>query len=88
MPEIRPRALKAAGDLLRHSLLKISRVRLGHVSFEGLAMGGTRDLSKGEINDLRKAAGLTAGVTPGRPPAPTRKKTAHVLRSSSPVRGK
>jgi 23S rRNA pseudouridine2605 synthase len=93
VPEIRPRALKAAGDLLRHSLLKISRVRLGHVSFEGLAMGGTRDLSKGEINDLRKAAGLTAGSTSGstsgRPPAPLRKKkTAQVLRSSSSVRGK
>ena len=34
-----PRALKAAGDLIRHSVLKISRMRLGGLSFEGLKMG-------------------------------------------------
>jgi len=56
--ESRPRALKAAGDLVRHSLLKISRVRMGALSFEGLAMGGWRDLTKAEIADLRKRAGL------------------------------
>ena len=56
--ESRPRALKAAGDLIRHSLLKISRVRLGGLSFEGLAMGGWRDLTKAEVNDLRHRAGL------------------------------
>jgi pseudouridine synthase len=56
--ESRPRALKAAGDLIRHSLLKISRVRLGGLSFEGLAMGGWRDLTKAEIGDLRRRAGL------------------------------
>ena len=58
VPESRPRALKAAGDLIRHSLLKISRVRLGGLSFEGLAMGAWRDLTKAEVNDLRKRAGL------------------------------
>jgi 23S rRNA pseudouridine2605 synthase len=58
--ETRPRALKAGGDLIRHSLLKISRVRLGGLSFEGLKMGGWRDLSKSEIADLRKRAGLAA----------------------------
>jgi 23S rRNA pseudouridine2605 synthase len=58
--ETRPRALKAGGDLIRHSVLKISRVRLGGLSFEGLAMGGWRDLTKGEIADLRKRAGLDA----------------------------
>jgi 23S rRNA pseudouridine2605 synthase len=56
--EPRPRALKAAGELVRHSLLKISRVRLGALSFEGLAMGGWRDLTKGEVADLRRRAGL------------------------------
>jgi 23S rRNA pseudouridine2605 synthase len=56
--ESRPRALKAAGELIRHSVLKISRVRLGGLSFEGLAMGGWRDLTKAEVNDLRKRAGL------------------------------
>jgi pseudouridine synthase len=56
--EARPRALKAAGDLIRHSLLKISRVRLGGLSFEGLKMGGWRDLTKAEIGDLRRRAGL------------------------------
>jgi len=56
--EARPRALKAAGDLIRHSLLKISRVRLGGLSFEGLKMGGWRDLTKAEVSDLRKRAGL------------------------------
>jgi 23S rRNA pseudouridine2605 synthase len=56
--EARPRALKAGGDLIRHSLLKISRVRLGGISFEGLAMGGWRDLTKAEVNDLRRRAGL------------------------------
>jgi 23S rRNA pseudouridine2605 synthase len=56
--EARPRALKAAGDLIRHSLLKISRVRMGGLSFEGLAMGGWRDLTKAEVADLRRRAGL------------------------------
>jgi 23S rRNA pseudouridine2605 synthase len=56
--ETRPRALRAAGDLIRHSLLKVSRVRLGGLSFEGLPMGGWRDLTKGEIADLRRRAGL------------------------------
>jgi pseudouridine synthase len=58
--EARPRALKAAGDLIRHSVLKISRVRLGGLSFEGLPMGGWRDLTKGEAADLRRRAGLEA----------------------------
>ena len=58
VPESRPRALKAAGDLIRHSVLKISRVRLGGLSFEGLAMGGWRDLTKAEVSDLRRRAGL------------------------------
>jgi 23S rRNA pseudouridine2605 synthase len=58
VPEARPRALKGGGDLVRHSVLKISRVRLGGISFEGLAMGGWRDLTKGEIADLRRRAGL------------------------------
>ena len=61
--EIRPRALKAAGDLIRHSVLKISRVRLGRLSFEGLEMGGWRDLSKSELGDLRQSAGLTHGAS-------------------------
>lgn len=56
--EMRPRALKAGGDVIRHSLLKISRVRLGNISFEGLKMGDWRDLSKGEIRDLRTRAGV------------------------------
>ena len=56
--EPRPRALKAGGDLVRHSVLKISRVRLGNLSFEGLEMGGWRDLTKGERAELRRVAGL------------------------------
>ena len=48
----------AAGDAIRHSLLKSSRIRLGGLSCEGLAMGGWRDLSKSEISDLRDRAGL------------------------------
>jgi 23S rRNA pseudouridine2605 synthase len=56
--EARPRALKAAGDLIRHTLLKISRVRLGEMSFEGLKMGGWRDLTKGEIESLLSSAGV------------------------------
>jgi 23S rRNA pseudouridine2605 synthase len=58
--ETRPRALKAGGDLIRHSLLKISRVRLGGISFEGLPLGGWRDLKKTEVADLRRRAGLDA----------------------------
>jgi 23S rRNA pseudouridine2605 synthase len=58
--ESRPRALKAGGDLIRHSLLKISRVRMGGLSFEGLAMGGWRDLTKPEVADLRRRAGVEA----------------------------
>jgi 23S rRNA pseudouridine2605 synthase len=58
--ETRPRVLKAAGDLVRHSLLKISRVRLGEISFEGLKMGGFRELSKKEVHSLLRDAGLAA----------------------------
>jgi 23S rRNA pseudouridine2605 synthase len=58
--EIRPRALKGGAEWVKHSLLKISRVRFGGLSFEGLAMGGWRDLSRTEIADLRKRAGLEA----------------------------
>lgn len=56
--ETRPRALKAGGDVIRHSLLKVSRVRLGNISFAGLKMGAWRDLSKGELADLRTRTGL------------------------------
>jgi 23S rRNA pseudouridine2605 synthase len=58
--EARPRALKAAGEVIRHSVLKLSRIRMGGLSFEGLAMGGWRDLTKGEIADLRRRALGTA----------------------------
>jgi pseudouridine synthase len=58
--ETRPRALKGGCEWIRHTLLKISRVRFGGLSFEGLAMGGWRDLSKSEVNDLRKRAGLAS----------------------------
>jgi len=58
--ETRPRALKGGCQWIRHTLLKISRVRFGGLSFEGLAMGGWRDLSKSEIADLRKRAGIAA----------------------------
>ncbi len=62
--EARPRALKAAGEMIRHTILKISRVRLGGLSFEGLAMGGWRDLTRVEAADRRDARRLTraAGV--------------------------
>jgi len=78
VPEIRPRALKAAGDLIRHSVLKISRVRIGRLSFEGLEMGGWRDLSKTELGDLRQSAGLSKGPggdTPEVPSIPRQKKS-------------
>jgi 23S rRNA pseudouridine2605 synthase len=58
VPETRPRVLKAAGELLRHTVLKISRVRLGSISFEGLKMGKWRELTKAEVKGLRRAAGL------------------------------
>jgi pseudouridine synthase len=56
--ESRPRVLKAAGEAIRRSLLKVSRVRLGALSFEGLGMGEWRDLTRTEIAALRRAAGL------------------------------
>jgi 23S rRNA pseudouridine2605 synthase len=56
--ETRPRVLKVAGDVIRRSLLKVSRVRLGALSFEGLKMGEARDLSKAEAAALRRAAGV------------------------------
>ncbi len=59
VPESRTRALKAAGELIRHTVLKISRVRLGSVGFEGLKMGGSRDLTKKEVTLLRSDAGLS-----------------------------
>lgn len=56
--ESRPRVIKAAGDAIRKSVLKISRTKLGPLSFEGLAMGESRDLSKSEVSALRRAAGI------------------------------
>jgi 23S rRNA pseudouridine2605 synthase len=58
--EMRPRVLKASGEAIRKTVLKISRVRLGPLSFEGLGMGESRDLSKAEANALRRAAGIAA----------------------------
>jgi 16S rRNA U516 pseudouridylate synthase RsuA-like enzyme len=58
--ESRARVLKAAGETIRHTLLKISRVRLGSISFEGLKMGGFRDATKQEVKALLHDAGLAA----------------------------
>jgi 23S rRNA pseudouridine2605 synthase len=56
--ETRARVLKASGEAIRKSVLKISRVKLGPLSFEGLSMGQSRDLSRAEVNALRRAAGV------------------------------
>ena len=56
--ESRARVLKAAGEAIRHSVLKISRVKLGPIRFEGLKMGGFRDLTKLELKALLRDAGL------------------------------
>ena len=53
-----PRVLKASGEAIRKSVLKISRTKLGPLSFEGLSLGQSRDLSRAEVNALRRAAGL------------------------------
>jgi len=58
--ETRPRVLKAAGETIRHTVLKISRIRLGEISFEGLKMGGFRDATKQEVKALLRAAGVAA----------------------------
>ena len=58
--ESRPRVLKAGGETVRHTLLKISRIKLGAISFEGLKMGGFRDLTKKEVKSLLHDAGLAA----------------------------
>lgn len=58
--EMRPRVLKASGEAIRKTVLKISRVKLGPLSFEGLSLGESRDLSKAEVNALRRAAGIAA----------------------------
>jgi 23S rRNA pseudouridine2605 synthase len=60
VPESRPRAIKAGGETIRHTVLKISRVRLGHISFESLTMGGFRELTKKEIASLLDDAGIKA----------------------------
>jgi len=56
--EIRPRALHAAGELIRRRVLKISRTEFGALSFEGLKMGGHRDLNAKEVASLKKSVGL------------------------------
>jgi 23S rRNA pseudouridine2605 synthase len=58
--ESRPRVIKAAGETMRHSVLKISRVKLGEIGFEGLKMGGFRDVTKKEVKSLLHDAGLAA----------------------------
>ena len=56
--ESRARVIKAAGETIRHTVLKISRVRLGEIGFEGLKMGGFRDVTKKEVKSLLHDAGL------------------------------
>ena len=51
--ESRPRALKAAGELIRHTVLKISRIRLGGAVVRGTADG--RLARSHEGRDLRPA---------------------------------
>ena len=58
--ELRPRALRALGDLMRMQVLKISRVKFGEFSFEGLKMGGWRDLNDKDVAKLLRATGLRA----------------------------
>lgn len=58
--ESRARVLKAAGETIRRTLLKISRVRLGTISFQGLKMGAFRELTKPEVKALLLDAGLAA----------------------------
>ncbi len=58
--ESRPRVLKAAGETIRHTVLKISRVKLGQIGFEGLKMGGFRDVTKKEVKSLLHEAGIAA----------------------------
>jgi 23S rRNA pseudouridine2605 synthase len=61
--ETRPRVLKASGEAIRKSVLKISRTKLGPLSFEGLSLGQSRDLSRAEANALRRAAGTLQKAT-------------------------
>ena len=58
--ELRPEDVPATPVSLRRvgRLFAPYRVRLGGLSFEGLKMGAWRDLTKAEVNDLRKRAGL------------------------------
>jgi 23S rRNA pseudouridine2605 synthase len=56
--ESRPRVIKAAGETIRHTVLKISRIRLGEISFDGLKMGGFRDVTKKEVKSLLHDAGI------------------------------
>jgi len=58
--ESRPRVLKSAGETVRHTLLKISRVKLGEISFAGLKMGGFRDVTIKEVKSLLHDAGIAA----------------------------
>ena len=58
--ESRPRVIKAAGETMRHTVLKISRVKLGEIGFEGLKMGGFRDVTKKEVKSLLNDAGIAA----------------------------
>lgn len=56
--EFRPRALRVAGEVIRRRVLKISRTKFGDLSFEGLKMGGSRELNAREVAALQRAAGL------------------------------
>ena len=58
--ELRPRAMRALGDILRKQVLKISRVKFADQSFEGLRMGGFRDLNDKDVAKLLRATGLKA----------------------------
>jgi 23S rRNA pseudouridine2605 synthase len=58
VPELSPKALRAAGEYVRHHVLKISRTAFGALSFEGLRMGQHRDLTSKEVTALRRDAGV------------------------------
>ena len=52
--------MRALGDILRKQVLKLSRVKFGEQSFEGLRMGGIRDLNDKDVAKLLRATGLKA----------------------------
>jgi 23S rRNA pseudouridine2605 synthase len=77
LQEGRNQQIRRMFDAIGHSVVKLRRVKIGHVTIEGLPVGAWRHLAPGEVVRLkggaRKGGAKGAGKSAANVPKPTRK---------------